>query len=364
LGKYEEGRRQVTALLENAVRLRVPSSFQGTDLKAVTVVARRDPRIAVAVQQATGGKITQFLAGSQKQLERYEAATTETRAIILAAIDARRFGHGIRLPTRFLLEAAPGYIDDGTWDRLGTDWDINALDTASLDWRGLDGPISQIKPRPHELIPEEPEYRLADVIEQVGTVRRQFRYPPEQFWVAAVHHTKTGAELTALAQSARSRGRFHHAAQLYLAAANLGDSDALLALSEIRNGRPDKGPFRRGCFAASSGWAAACTAWSLGGTVAGAHTPPASGRGKCIYAQAHLYWISGEHQQAIELYLQGANKADGDAVEEWAWQLAEAGDARLAGHLRRYGLTADGRIEEAWSVGDVPVVGMPPGKSE
>jgi hypothetical protein len=70
-------------------------------------------------------------------VDRYRAAPPEAKALIDAAVDARRFGHANRLPERLLLDAAPGYIDSYTWDQLRDDWAAQALKTMTEDWRGL-----------------------------------------------------------------------------------------------------------------------------------------------------------------------------------------------------------------------------------
>ena len=231
-GSQEDELAQVATLLENSTYIPVPDSFQGDDLAAMRAAAARDPRIALAVRHAPAGKITQYLAGAQKLLERYNAAPSETKAVIDAAIDARRLGHANRLPERLLLEAAPGYIDDETWDRLDDSWAVQALHAATLDWRGLDGPLTRIKPRPGEPVPDEPEYRLGDVVEQAGTRVRQYAAPPDELWAAATRYGHAD-DLDAMAHAAQIRGRYRHAAALYLKAADAGNTWAMMELAKM-----------------------------------------------------------------------------------------------------------------------------------
>jgi TPR repeat protein len=224
---------QVAKLLAAATHINVPSSFQVSELTAVSAAARQDPRLAIALRQAPSGRIAQYLAGAQKVLERYETAPSETKALIDVAIDARRFGHSSHLPERLLLEAASGYIDDHTWDLLGDDWAAYALDAATLDWRGLEGPLTRIKLRPGEPMTGRCEYRLADVLEQAGGVLRRHITPPEEFWAAAAHNGSAD-DLTALADAAMNRCRYRNAAILYRKAVAAGDIRALSRLARMR----------------------------------------------------------------------------------------------------------------------------------
>lgn len=135
----------VPALLETATHVPVPSTFGEDDLAAASAAA--DPRIALAREEAPAGKITQYLAGAPKLLERYATASPEVRALIDVAIDARRFGHTKLLPERLLLDAAPGYVDAETWYQLSKEnWAFRALQAVTLDWRGLPGPLTRFKP--------------------------------------------------------------------------------------------------------------------------------------------------------------------------------------------------------------------------
>ena len=49
------------------------------------------------------------------------------RALIHAAMDARRLGMGVGVPQAFLAAAASGYLTDTEWDTLGEDWLERAL---------------------------------------------------------------------------------------------------------------------------------------------------------------------------------------------------------------------------------------------
>ena len=109
------GQAQIAMLLESATRITVSDSFEGGDLAAIRAAAGQDPRLDLALRQASQGRIIQYLAGAPVLLKRYETVPAEAKALIDVAIDARRLGHANRLPERLLLDAAVGYIDDETF---------------------------------------------------------------------------------------------------------------------------------------------------------------------------------------------------------------------------------------------------------
>ena len=206
---------RIPVLLDRATRIQVPPVFGRDDLAAARSMAEHDLRLALALQSAVGGKITQYLAGTPKLLERYETARPEAKALVDVAVDARRFGHANQLPDRLLIEAAPGYIDPDTWDQLSDDWHAGALDSLTQDWRGLPGPLTRIRARPGETGAGVPEYKLADALQQTIGQDRRYAAPPHEFWAAATRHAHT-EDLARIGNAAQTRSRFRDAARIYL----------------------------------------------------------------------------------------------------------------------------------------------------
>lgn len=223
----------VPALLESATYIEVPSAFASQDLDVAVDAAGRDPRLALALEHASGGKITQYLAGAPKLLERYRSAPPEAKALIDAAVDARRFGHANRLPERLLLNAVSGYIDTDSWDRLCDGWATQSLEALAQDWRGLPGPLTRIRPRLSTGPDGGPEYRLADFLEQIGGRDRRYVAPPKEFWEAAAHNAHY-EDLAAIGNAAQTRGRLRDASRIYLKAAAADDAWALNELALMR----------------------------------------------------------------------------------------------------------------------------------
>ncbi|MFJ4689420.1 hypothetical protein [Streptomyces sp. NPDC088789] len=96
-GASEDPHAQARALLTGR-DLPVPPAFSNTDLRALADRAGEDPRLAYAAAHAENGAITQYLAGAPALLERYRTAPDGARALVEAAMDARRLGHGPALP--------------------------------------------------------------------------------------------------------------------------------------------------------------------------------------------------------------------------------------------------------------------------
>ena len=92
----------------------VPAAF--TPAQVGKLAEAGDVRLALAARSAAGGQVVQFLAGAPELLARYRNAPPAARALIEAAMDARRLGIGAGLPQALLEAAAPGYLADTEWD--------------------------------------------------------------------------------------------------------------------------------------------------------------------------------------------------------------------------------------------------------
>src|SRR5262249_39687473 len=115
--------RAARALLGQAQEITAPARFTAGQLAELNPAIAADPRLRAAVRQAAGGQITQDLAGAPVLFRRYRHAEPVEQAVLHAAMDARRLGHGLYLPEPFLAHAVAGYLDADTWDRYGGgDW--------------------------------------------------------------------------------------------------------------------------------------------------------------------------------------------------------------------------------------------------
>ncbi|WP_157430159.1 tetratricopeptide repeat protein [Actinomadura oligospora] len=226
--------RAARALLDRGEEVTAPACFTPGQLTKLAAAVAADPRLATAAKRARGGQINQELAGAPELLRRYQQGGPAVRAVLWAAMDARRLGHGPYLPEPLLQEAAPGYLDDHIWDQVASDpdWFIAALDELTATHRRLPGPLIEHRPRPGQTPPPTPQYRLADYLEQHGRTERIFLCPPATFWNAAAHHARTPEDQAALGKAAEDRWRLRHADHLYRHAADTGDPHALSYLAK------------------------------------------------------------------------------------------------------------------------------------
>jgi hypothetical protein len=225
-------------------KIKVPDGFTGADLAELTDNAHLDPRLSEAAENARNGQITQYLAGVPVLLDRYHEAPPVTKALVHAAMDARRLGAGPRLPLTLLADAAPGYLTDLEWDQTSDDWLQQALEYTATPCNGIPGILIAVKTGtpPNQRnrrmgTPDSPAagrgpksghatlYRLADYLDQYGRRHRIDHIPPIAFWTAAASHAHP-TDLTALGNAAWQRGLYRDAVQLHKHAIAHGDQDA------------------------------------------------------------------------------------------------------------------------------------------
>lgn len=223
---------QAGALL-TGTGIAVAGAFEGDDLDALSAAADADPRLRKALQNAQHGEITQYLAGVPALLERYRTASPGARAIVHAAMDARRLGHAEGLPLPFLEEAAIGYLTDRQFDGINENWLEQSVAYLAAPTRGAHGALTRMRPRPGQTEPDPLRYRLADYLDQTGQDERSSLCPPQGFWSAALNHLATADDLLALGRAAEERWRLRLASALYTKAAAIGPIQGLAAAAQL-----------------------------------------------------------------------------------------------------------------------------------
>jgi hypothetical protein len=222
----------------------VPAAFTAAQLQQLREI--EDVRLDAAAAYAQDGHVIQFLAGVPELLTRYRNAPPAAAALIHTAMDARRLGMRVGLPSPFLEAAAPEYLTDNEWDVLGEDWLEQALAYTAVPCKGIRGPLTRMRPRPirprlagpgsrysYEQMASQlagPLYRLADYLDQHGRAYRNSQMPPAGFWSAAADHASPGDQAT-LGDAAHDRGLYRAAAQLHKNAAARGNLRAAAYLS-------------------------------------------------------------------------------------------------------------------------------------
>jgi hypothetical protein len=225
----------------------VPDRFTAEELAAAADGG--DPVLAAAAAAAgPDGRLTQCLAGVPGLLRRYDGPGGDRhgQAIITAAMDGSRFGHAGPLPAALLRDAAAGYLA-GPSPAGGTTGPDAALAWACAEF---DGAVRALEP---VQAADGAGYRIAGYLDQHGRRTRQDQLGPASLWDAlAAHAADTGTgDLIRLAQAARDRGLYRHAAALGAAAVRQGSADAARRLvAHLREVSP-------GDAARAAGWAAA-----------------------------------------------------------------------------------------------------------
>ncbi|MDN3028608.1 tetratricopeptide repeat protein [Streptomyces sp. S.PB5] len=229
---YRESR---TLLTDIAVSTHVPPAFSDEEMVRLQELTRTDPRLAQAARDAEDRQVIQFLAGAPALMDRYRSADPGARALIEAAMDARRLLSGIDLPHTLLTAAAQGYLTDRQWNQLPDDWAEKALRYALRRVRGVPGPLTLVRSRRGAPALEQPSYDLADHLEQyAGKARRGVRVPAA-LWDALIRlissHPKPAARFFFLAREARDRGLLRIATCLYTRA--IESSAYLMEIGEV-----------------------------------------------------------------------------------------------------------------------------------
>ncbi|MER6392419.1 hypothetical protein ABT236_28655, partial [Streptomyces sp. NPDC001523] len=223
----------------------IPDSFDAEALRAATVLARDGDRLLADALTRAGshGRVTQDLAGAPELLRRYEHGSPAARALLEAAMDARRLGVGLHLPQPFLIEAAIDYLTDTDYDNLTDDWAEAGFAELAESVHGKQVPLRRVAVRlprrppdtPHPVTPLSSTpgavFQLADILEQYGRETRRRACPPASFWYAAHTRITSPDDLKILAEKARARHRLQWAHHLMRRAADTGHPAALQRLA-------------------------------------------------------------------------------------------------------------------------------------
>jgi hypothetical protein len=244
---------RVRELLSGRI-LTVPDAFDEEALHAASALARGGDRfMADALTRAHAhGRVAQYLAGAPELVRRYEQGTPPVRALLEAAMDARRLGVGLHLSQAFLIDAATDYLTDDDYDQLTEDWAEAVFADLAHTVHGKQAPLRRTAPRPQRHPPGAPApastpvpvsgpvFRLADYLEHHGRNTRRRLCPPASFWHAAHTHLTDPDDLHHLAAAAHRRQRLQWAHHLWRKAVDAGDTGALTELARMRKKAGDR----------------------------------------------------------------------------------------------------------------------------
>ncbi|WP_331738552.1 hypothetical protein [Embleya sp. NBC_00896] len=202
-------------------RIGVPPAFVEADEDELRRMASRDPRLAYALEQSRDGRVTQFLAGALALADRHIHAPARVRAVVEAAMDARRLGHRPELSHSLLEAAAPAYVGDADRASAPPNWFEAALAHLREPVQGGDAILAGV-PATTGMGAKQGVVRLADPLEEQA--RRERRgCPSAPFWEAVLELCDDAASCLLLADSAAERMRYRYADLLYRRALACGD---------------------------------------------------------------------------------------------------------------------------------------------
>ncbi|MFF8958709.1 tetratricopeptide repeat protein [Streptomyces sp. NPDC014894] len=226
--------------------LTIPDRFSARELDTAKLLAAEGDQLLAGALTRVGntGRLAQDLAGAPELLRRYEHGTPPARALLEAAMDARRLGADIYLPYAFLRDAAIDYLSDQDLGELADNWAQETFTDLTRPVHGKESPMALVPARPQHRPPgtlkpdTQPDgqiFKLADYLEQIGRTRLQKSCPPASFWHAAYTHFTEPETFYNLAQAAEARFRLQWAHHLLLRAVESDHAGALFDLAQKRN---------------------------------------------------------------------------------------------------------------------------------
>ncbi|NUT96703.1 MAG: hypothetical protein HOY78_32245 [Saccharothrix sp.] len=344
------------ALLLDGSVARVPSTF--TEVERRAAESTGDPELLEALSHTEDGSITQYLAAVPDLLRRVDTASAGQLAVVHAAMDARRLGHGEWMPAGFLHDAAFSYLAEPDRRALRTDrsWFTKALTELT---RLGDGHSFVLERHPDDdhLAPAAARYRLEDYLDQLGRRTRGAICPQQAFWDGLLEHASTPAELVALAASATLRQRRHLAHRLLTKASASGHSEAIAKLSWLHYLLGSQAEAERYAYAAVDDPSALCDLVSIHDSRGFERTErlyrasAAAGHSVAQYLLGWAYELRGRWAEAEQAYTAAFEAGDLDGVaalgnlyesvddaaaaERTYCFGVERGSARAAGELSR-----------------------------
>jgi len=224
-------------LLELAELVTLDDALTPGERERARVLADKDPRIQEALGSDYG--MTQALAAAPALVNLWRQAPDVHKALLTAAIDARRIGIESPLSPDLLRAAVPGYLSPAQRAKAPQNWFEEAMAYAT---RELHGAVCALVPV-GEGMGVVAGYTVADYLLQDGVNRRRAETPPPQAWEAYCTYGAEVGDLLAAARSAE-RLRLPHQAEALLDKALHRGNDAevrpRLALLLRRQGRVEE----------------------------------------------------------------------------------------------------------------------------
>ena len=162
------------------VELRL-DSFSQNERRRAAILASQDSRLADAIADPDYN-VTEALAGAPRIMGLYRGATMTGRALLPAAIDARRIGYQWSFTKEMLQTASAGYLRPA---ETNSSWFEEAFRTALRVDRGASALIQVLGVTDSG----NPRYSISDYLLQRASRERRSCWPAATVWEAAIHHT-------------------------------------------------------------------------------------------------------------------------------------------------------------------------------
>lgn len=202
-----------------------------------------DERVAAALDAAgEEGAVVQHLTRGPELLQAYRSGpgagfTPVELALVTAALNVRRLGHGSRIPAALLEQAADGYLTDR--QRPGAPgWGVSTLAGLSTGRRANGssvgvGPILPALAAVRAGSEQEQRYLPDDYLDEQTRQDAGDAVAPPEVWDALTAHAADADDLDRLGSSAEVQGFYQHAAVLWVKAVNGGSTGSAQRLVEL-----------------------------------------------------------------------------------------------------------------------------------
>ncbi|WP_370964726.1 hypothetical protein [Amycolatopsis sp. cg9] len=214
-------------LLDLADVLHVPGQFSTHERRRAEELAGTDRRIRVALDTPDAG-FTQVMAAGPELIRHWEQAPAYAKAVITAALDARRVGAHAPLTRDYLADAAPGYLNEREIATAPSDWLDVALNYATRLLHGATATLTPVAAGMGSIA----GYHVADYLHQHALHVRRTEHLPDAVWRALVCHHHSD-DTSRLASNAQRRGRDHEALTLNQQLADRGGMVAAYRLAGL-----------------------------------------------------------------------------------------------------------------------------------
>ncbi|GIM96863.1 hypothetical protein Ato02nite_086560 [Paractinoplanes toevensis] len=205
-------------LLGLARIIEVEHTFSDDERRRAESLAADDPRLRIALDTSGADVgVTQVLAAGPDLIRWWENAdVTDARqccgkAVITAALDARRLGATAPLTRDFLIAAAPAYLSNTQQATAPPNWADQAIGYATTKLHGATSCLTPVAAGMGQIV----GYLTADYLHQHARQLRSTEWLPDLVWQALVDHHDDGEDALRVADSAEWQAAPRYAELLY-----------------------------------------------------------------------------------------------------------------------------------------------------